>query len=99
MRPLNPACVSPLLLHAITQVTEKAGASQAKVVQAIEELSRLFTKERTALKRPYMDDPALACAYLQYFLPVNLAKIQVLLDEMPAVAANEGFSVLQESGN
>lgn len=94
MRPLNPTSVSPLLLQAITQVTEKTGASQAKVVQAIGELSRLFTKERTALNRPYMDDPALACAYLQYFLPVNLAKIQVLLDEMPAVAASERFSVL-----
>ena len=94
MRPLNPTSVSPFLLQAITQVTEKTGASQAKVVQAIGELSRLFTKERTALNRPYMDDPALASAYLQYFLPVNLAKIQVLLDEMPAVAANERFSVL-----
>ncbi|MGE3976658.1 MAG: small ribosomal subunit Rsm22 family protein [Nitrospira sp.] len=33
-------------------------------------------------------------AYLQYFLPVNLAKIQLLLDEMPAPEPVERFSVL-----
>jgi ribosomal protein RSM22 (predicted rRNA methylase) len=33
-------------------------------------------------------------AYLQYFLPVNLAKIQRLLNEMPAPEVDESFSVL-----
>jgi ribosomal protein RSM22 (predicted rRNA methylase) len=30
----------------------------------------------------YLDDPTHAAAYLSYFLPVNLSKIQVLLDEL-----------------
>ena len=49
---------------------------------AVAELSRLFTKERAALGGRYLDDPDLAAAYLSYFLPVNLSKIQVLLDEL-----------------
>lgn len=47
------------------------------------ELSRLFTKGREALGTDYLKDPALAAAYLSYFFPVNLSKIQVLLDELP----------------
>jgi ribosomal protein RSM22 (predicted rRNA methylase) len=47
-------------------------------------LSRLFTKERAERTRSYLDDAALRAAYLAYFLPVNLAKVQTLLDELPA---------------
>jgi len=54
-----------------------------KTAEAVAELSRLFTKERTALSHRYLDDIQLADAYLRYFLPVNLSKIQVLLDELP----------------
>ena len=100
MRPLNgkgPAAVSPPLLHAIRYVAEKEGVSSDRVTQAVADLSRLFTKERTDLSRPYLDDPAFAAAYLQYFLPVNLSKIQVLLDELPDEAcsqADDRFTVL-----
>jgi len=36
----------------------------------------------------------LASAYLQYFLPVNLSKIRVLLNEMPGVEVGGQFSML-----
>ena len=55
----------------------------AEKATAVEELSRLFTKGRQALGTDYLKDPALAGAYLSYFFPVNLAKIQALLDELP----------------
>jgi len=73
---------------------EKEGVAPAAVTQAVAELSRLFTKERAALGRPYLEDAVLAAAYLRYFLPVNLAKVQVLLDEMPVPEAGERCSVL-----
>ena len=76
------ASVSPLLLDIISQHVERAGLSREKGVKAIAELSRRFTKERDTLSQPYLDDPAFAGAYLQYFLPVNLSKVQVLLDEL-----------------
>lgn len=100
MRPLNgkgPAAISPPLLRTIRYVAEKEGVSSDRVTQAVADLSRLFTKERTDLSRPYLDDPAFAAAYLQYFLPVNLSKIQVLLDELPDEAcsqADDRFTVL-----
>lgn len=88
------ASLSPLLLDTINQLVGKAGLSREKGVKAIAGLSKLFTIERDMLSQPYLDDPAFAAAYLQYFLPVNLSKIQVLLDEMPAVESSGRFSVL-----
>jgi ribosomal protein RSM22 (predicted rRNA methylase) len=55
----------------------------ARKAMAVAELSRLFTKDRDALGTDYLNDPSLAAAYLSYFFPVNLSKIQVLLDELP----------------
>ncbi|BCA55885.1 hypothetical protein W02_30250 [Nitrospira sp. KM1] len=61
-------------------------------------LSRLFTKDRQSLLKNYLDDPARASAYLKYFFPINLSKIQLLLDELPADTftsdRSEGLSVL-----
>jgi ribosomal protein RSM22 (predicted rRNA methylase) len=93
MRPLN-ATVSPLLLDTINECVESKGLSPKKLVEAVAELSRVFTKERTHLSRTYLDDRLLGIAYLQYFLPVNLAKIQLLLDEMPPPEASRPISVL-----
>lgn len=93
MRSLN-VTVSPVLLNVIKGVVEEKGFSQKHLTQAVVELSKLFTKARSHLTRTYLDDEFLRAGYLQYFLPVNLAKIQVLLGEMPALEPIEGFSVL-----
>jgi ribosomal protein RSM22 (predicted rRNA methylase) len=61
---------------------------------AVAELSRRFTRERCRLNQPYFDQAELGAAYLQYFLPVNLSKIQILLEEMPAPQTKHHFSVL-----
>jgi ribosomal protein RSM22 (predicted rRNA methylase) len=64
----------------------------------VADLSRLFTKERSALGRDYLDDPDWAAAYLQYFFPVNFSKLQTLFDEMPddawSVNEHRPFTVL-----
>ena len=73
------ARLSPLL----SRILEAIEPEQSDVGTAVAELSRLFTKEREALGTAYFDDPSLARAYLTYFFPVNLSKIQVLLDELP----------------
>ncbi len=86
--------VSPLFIETIQQLIDKEGFPRKRVVRAVAELSRLFTKERAALNRSYLDDHAYAMAYLSYFLPVNLAKIQVLLNEMPTPEVDRRFSVL-----
>lgn len=86
--------VSSILFRVIHELVEREGFTQEQLAQAVAELSRRFTKERSSLRQAYLDDRPLAAAYLQYFLPVNLAKIQLLLDEMPAPEAGQHFSVL-----
>lgn len=86
--------VSSLLLATIENVAKNEEVSRERLSQAVFELSRLFTKGRSALNGSYLESPAFAAAYLHYFLPVNLSKIQVLLDEMPVEQADETFSVL-----
>ncbi len=93
MRRLN-AMVSPVVQAAIDQLVEAEGISRREVVEAVAELSRLFTKDRRRLGRTYLDDKVLRAAYLQYFMPVNLAKVLVLLDEMPVPQSGTAFSVL-----
>jgi ribosomal protein RSM22 (predicted rRNA methylase) len=88
------ATVSPLILDAIDELVQEESFPQRRLAQAVKVLSRLFTEERRNLSRTYLDDGLLGTAYLQYFLPVNLAKIQVLLDEMPAPQTSERFSAL-----
>jgi ribosomal protein RSM22 (predicted rRNA methylase) len=88
------ATVSSSIHDAIHALIAQEGLSLKKVAESVGELSRLFTKERGHLNRTYLDDRLLGTAYLQYFLPVNLAKIQVLLKEMPAPEVGERFSVL-----
>jgi SAM-dependent methyltransferase len=93
MRSHNVTLSSPLL-SVIENVVKREGVSGERLSTAVVELSRLFTIGRSALSHSYLESPALAAAYLNYFLPVNLSKIQVLLDEMPVVLADEPFSVL-----
>ncbi|MBM4128144.1 MAG: hypothetical protein FJ247_12475 [Nitrospira sp.] len=88
------ATVSPLLLQVIEEACSAKGMSDSRLIQAVAELSRLFTRERDAISQAYLDDPLLAAAYLRYFLPVNLSKIQILLDEMPVPDDGRRFSVL-----
>ncbi len=88
------ATVSPLVLDAIHHLVEKEGLPQSRLAQVVSDLSRLFTKKRTELSHSYLEDPAAVMAYLSYFVPVNLSKIQVLLDEMPTDRLQERFSVL-----
>lgn len=93
MQCLN-ATVSTPLLDAIHELIAREHVSPRQMAEGVGELSRFFTKEREFLSRAYMEDRLLRAAYLQYFLPVNLAKIQVLLGEMPAPVMDDAFSVL-----
>src|SRR6476646_6796433 len=76
--------LSPLLTRILGEIeAEQANPGLIRKALAVAELSRLFTKGREALGTGYLNDPALGAAYLSYFFPVNLCKIQVMLDELP----------------
>lgn len=93
MQGLN-ATVSPIVLQIIEEVATQRGVSRKGLAHEVAQLSSLFTKKRPTLGFSYLDVPSFASAYLNYFLPVNLAKIQVLLGEMPVEKEHEPFSVL-----
>jgi ribosomal protein RSM22 (predicted rRNA methylase) len=78
-----PARLSAFLLKILDRSRDENPAGVHRYASAVAELSRLFTKGRDALGADYLGDPVLAGAYLAYFFPVNLSKIQVLVDELP----------------
>lgn len=87
----------------IRAIVEVAGVDSSAVPAALHrgvtELSCRFTKEGKRGRAPYLDDPALGSAYLAYYLPVNLAKVQTLLAELvweqgPSLSGGRPLSVL-----
>ena len=62
----------------------------------VAELSRLFTRDRHELEAQYLADEGLRLAYLAYFLPVNAAKVQTLLAELPQ--SDLGVPSIQKDG-
>jgi ribosomal protein RSM22 (predicted rRNA methylase) len=92
MQPFNekkPAGLSSDILKALAKVARERDFGDHALAQAVLNLSRLFTTARPMLSPRYLDDPAHAAAYLSYFLPVNLSKVQVLLDELPNDSSHE----------
>lgn len=91
MQPFNEqklSSLSPPVLNVLAKVSPERDFHRGGLAQAVVTLSRLFTTERATLSQHYLDDPAHASAYLSYFLPVNLSKVQVLLAEL---AENNGL--------
>lgn len=61
----------------------------------------MFNRSEAQEGSPYLEEPSLRTAYLTYFLPVNLVKVQVLLDEAEPVLTlrrEEPFRVLDVGG-
>ncbi|MEX5214081.1 MAG: small ribosomal subunit Rsm22 family protein [Nitrospiraceae bacterium] len=76
--------ISTAVLHAIQGVLDQGpDASPPALAAGVKALSEGFTKSRPLCGRRYLDQPDLLPAYLTYYLPVNLAKVQSLLDELP----------------
>ena len=92
MRPFNEkksASLSSEILKVLVRISPERNLRGNALAQAVVNLSRLFTTSRPSLPARYLDDPAHATAYLSYFLPVNLSKVQVLLDELPNDSSHE----------
>jgi len=86
-----PRRLSPRLLRVLSESTElevgrEPPAVPRELVEAVVELSSLFTGKRGSELPSYQADERLRRAYLAYYLPVNLAKVQALLDELPALS-------------
>ena len=92
MQPFNekkPSSLSPEILKALAKVSSERDLQGDALAQAVVNLSRLFTTTHATLPLHYLDDPAHAAAYRSYFLPVNLSKVQALLDELPSAGGTD----------
>src|SRR6267143_4251753 len=86
MQPFNEkklAGLSSQIMRVLAKVSPGGDLPGDVLAQAVVNLSRLFTTARATLPPRYLNDPAHASAYLSYFLPVNLSKVQALMDELP----------------
>src|SRR5574341_262528 len=71
----------------------------SELCRAVCSLSERFTRERPRRDAAYLEEASARRAYLAYYFPVNLAKMQALLGEMPEpvidpAAPAEPFRVL-----
>jgi len=92
MQPFNekkPASLSLEVLKVLAKVSSENDFRGDALAQEVVNLSCLFTTSRPSLPLRYLNNPARAAAYLSYFLPVNLSKVQVLLDELPSESIPE----------
>ena len=92
MQPFNekrPSSLSSQIMKVLAKVSPEREHQGGGLAQAVVNLSRLFTTARATLPLHYLDDPAHAAAYRAYFLPVNLSKVQALLDELPEDSSTE----------
>ncbi len=55
------------------------------LARGVRTLSTLFTRKRDGLQAGYLDDASLRNSYVAYFVPVNVGKIQTVLEELPPV--------------
>jgi ribosomal protein RSM22 (predicted rRNA methylase) len=76
---MSPAGISPAILDAIAA---RAGVPGAEVIEGVRRLSGLFTVDRQQLGQDYLANAAMRCAYLLYFMPVNIAKVASVLVEL-----------------
>lgn len=78
--------LSPLVTRVLhEEITPALAGTLDRLAEGVLALSEQFTRRLVETVPSYLDDRALSHAYLAYYLPVNAAKVQALLDEMPAV--------------
>lgn len=73
----------------LSVLREKAGPVDRPVFEGVRRLSAMFTVGREDMKHDYWTDPVLRRAYLLYFLPVTVAKLATLLDELPTLPSRK----------
>ena len=92
MQPFNEKKASSLssqIMRVLAKESPERELQGGGLAQAVANLSRLFTTTHATRPLHYLDDPAHAAAYRSYFLPVNLSKVQALLDELPEDSGTE----------
>ena len=101
MHQLSPAVLNALATVAKVNTHESHHRVPQSIATGVARLSELFTRGGLNAGTAYLEDPQLRASYLSYYVPVNLSKVQLLLDELQPVfptVRNEEFRVLDLGG-
>lgn len=101
MYQLSPAVLNTIAAVTKVNVLEPHQRVPESIIGGVSRLSEMFTSRGQGPGVAYFEETQLRASYLAYYMPVNLAKVQVLLDELqPALPAvgNEEFRVLDIGG-
>jgi ribosomal protein RSM22 (predicted rRNA methylase) len=101
MHELSPALLNALATVAKANIHEPHHRTLQSIAIGVSRLSKLFTRGGLDTDTEYLEDPLLRASYLAYYVPVNLSKVQLLLDELQPVflsVRNEEFRVLDLGG-
>ena len=101
MHQLSPEVLMAIAKVAKVSLLEHSQGPPQSIIEAVSDLSQMFTRSGQAESRVYFEAAQLRAGYLVYYLPVNLAKVQVLLDELQPVfpiAPDQDFRVLDLGG-
>lgn len=101
MHRLSPAVLRTLATLSRLKINESQQDVPQSIIDGVTGLSQLFTRGSLKRNTAYLEDPLLCASYLAYYVPVNLSKVQVLLNELQPVlltVRSEQFRVLDLGG-
>ncbi|MBA2485428.1 MAG: hypothetical protein H0V35_04890 [Nitrospira sp.] len=101
MHQLSPAVLNTLATMAKVHTSVSHQGVPQSIATGVSRLSELFIRGGRNTSSAYLEDPLLRASYLSYYLPVNLSKVQLLLDELQPVFSTiprEEFRVLDLGG-
>ncbi len=101
MYQLSSAVLSTIATMAKLNILEPHQGISASLLRGVRSLSEMFTRGARGIGTAYLEDPRLRASYLTYYVPVNLGKVQLLLEELRPVlpsCPDEEFRVLDLGG-
>lgn len=101
MHRLSPEVVRALASLSYLKIDESHHDVPDSIIDGVTRLSELFTRGGLEKNMAYLEDPLLCASYLAYYVPVNLSKVQLLLNELQPVFSTveaEEFRVLDLGG-
>jgi len=101
MHQLSPAVWSTLAAVSHLKNYKSQQDVPQSIIDGVARLSQLFTRGGLDGTTAYLEAPPLCASYLAYYVPVNLSKVQLLLNELQPVfptVPSEEFRVLDLGG-
>ena len=101
MHRLSPEVLGTLAMLSHLKIHESQQEVPPSIVAGVSRLSELFTRGGLEKNTAYLENPQLCASYLAYYVPINLSKVQLLLNELQPVfpiVPREEFRVLDLGG-